>query len=235
MMRDRLVLRGLALLATMTLAPLSAAAWEQKGHAIINRLAIEAAASKLPEFMNASREQLIYNGFEPDRWRREGQTPMTIGFAPDHFFDSERWGSIASIEPDRYSFMEKLDARKIGLARVGYLPYAIVENYGRLVNAFRYLRDPRNAKDQASLSANAVYVAGVLGHYVADGCQPMHVSIHFNGWTDGVPNPKNFTTDRKLHSRYETLYVNAALDTARVRSHARAPERLPNVWGSIQQ
>ena len=127
-----------------------------------------------------------------------------------------------------------LTERHIDL-RVGYLPYAIIENYGRLVNAFRYFRDSRNAKDQASLSANAVYVAGVLGHYVADGCQPMHVSIHFNGWTDGVPNPKNFTTDRKLHGRYETLYVNVALDTARVRSHARAPERLPNVWGSIQQ
>ena len=223
-----------ALMVSVLFLPVPAFAWGQKGHSIVNEVAIDLAASKLPPFMNAGREHLIFNGFEPDRWRIEGRSPMNIAQELDHQIDEEQWGAFSTLPADRYAFIKQLSERHIDL-KIGYLPYAIIENYGRLVNAFRYLRDPRNAKDQASLSANAVYVAGVLGHYVADGCQPMHVSIHFNGWTDGVANPKNFTTDRKLHSRYETLYVNAALDTARVRSHARAPERLPNVWGSMQQ
>src|SRR5213592_3180568 len=100
----RSMFAGLLLL----IMPFPASAWESKGHLMINRLAIEAAAAKLPEFMNASREQLIYNAFEPDRWRREGQNPLTLGSAPDHFFDTERWGSVSTIEADRYSFMEKL-------------------------------------------------------------------------------------------------------------------------------
>src|SRR5581483_164917 len=62
-----------------------------------------------------------------------------------------------------------------------------------------------------------------------------HLTIHFNGWVDGAPNPRDFTTDRKFHSRFETLYVNAALDVPRVRAKGRAPERLPNVWDSIKQ
>src|SRR5207244_2207517 len=102
--------------------------------------------------------------------------------APDHFFDSERWGAISTIEPDRYLFMEKVAERKIKLDRIGYLPYAIIENYGRLVNAFRHWREARTASDRDTARANAIYYAGVLGHYVGDGSQPLHVSIHFNGW-----------------------------------------------------
>jgi hypothetical protein len=224
----------LASLLLLTM-PLYARAWEQKGHLMINRLAIEAAASKLPEFMNASRAQLIYNGFEPDRWRREGKTPMTAGMAPDHFFDTERWGSIATIEPDRYSFMEKLAARKIELARVGFLPYAIVENYGRLVNAFRFWRTAKTPADRESARANAVFYAGVMGHYVGDGSQPLHLSIHYNGWADNTPNPKNYTKDRRLHSRYEGAYVDTAIEIATVKAKVQPPQRLNDVPGAIRQ
>ena len=45
----------------------------------------------------------------------------------------------------------------------------------------------------------------------------------------------NFTTDRKFHSRYESLYVNAALGTSRARTPAHGPEQLSNVWESIKQ
>src|SRR5215468_10808845 len=62
-------MRWLTACFLLLLSPLTAAGWGEKGHLLINRLAIDAAASKLPEFMNAAREQIIYNGYEPDRWR----------------------------------------------------------------------------------------------------------------------------------------------------------------------
>src|SRR5262245_8007624 len=133
------------------LSTVSAAAWGDKGHLMINRLAIEAASSKLPEFMNAARDQLIYNGFEPDRWREEGRTSaMNTAQAADHFFDSEYWGPISTLEPDRYSFMEKVAAKKVELVKIGYVPYAIVENYGKLVNAFRFWRTAKTPQDRES-------------------------------------------------------------------------------------
>src|SRR5437870_917583 len=214
--------------------PVPAFAWGQKGHLIVNGVAIDVASPKLPPFMNADREQIIFNGYEPDRWRTEGRSPMNIAQEVDHQIDLEKWGSFSTLPADRYSFMRQLTDRHIDL-RIGYLPYAIIENYGRLVNAFRYWRDAKDPKDQQSLRANAVYVAGVLGHYVGDASQPLHVTIHFNGWAEGAPNPKNFTTDRKFHSRYESLYVNVAIDTSRVRAHARGPQRLSNVWDAIKQ
>ena len=214
----------------------SAAAWGEKGHLMVNRLAIDAAASKLPDFMNAAREHIIYNGPEPDRWRDEGRTSsMNTVQAADHFFDSELWGSISTIDPDRFSFMEKVAAKKVELVKIGYLPYAIIENYGKLVNAFRYWRNAKTPEDRESARANAVYVAGVMGHYVGDGSMPMHLSIQYNGWLDTSPNPKNFTKDRGFHGRYEAAYVNAAVDIAAVRPKMQGIQRLSNVWDSVKQ
>jgi hypothetical protein len=197
-------------------------------------VAIDAAASKLPAFMNASREHLIYNAYEPDRWRAEGRSPMNVVQELDHYLNIERWGSISTLPVDRYSFLQQLSERKVEL-KVGYLPYAIIENYGRLVNAFRNWRNAKSPTDRESSSANAVYVAGVMAHYVGDASQPLHMTIHLNGWAAGVPNPKQFSTQRDIHSRYETGYVNAAIEVQMIRRDVRTPERLPDVWDSIKQ
>jgi len=229
-------MRTLSAFLLLLLLPLSSAAWGEKGHLMINRAAIDAASSKLPEFMNSAREQIIYNAYEPDRWREEGRTSsMNTVQAADHFFDSEYWGPISTIEPDRYSLMEKVALKKIELIKIGYLPYAIIENYGKLVNAFRFWRNAKTPQDRESARMNAVYVAGVLGHYVGDGAQPMHMSIHYNGWLDGAPNPKEYTKDRGFHSRYETAYVNAAVEISAVAPKMQAPQRLANVWQSIKE
>jgi hypothetical protein len=225
---------ALCLVLLLLLAPQHASAWGEKGHLMVNRLAIAASGAQLPPFMGAASAEITYNGYEPDRWREENGSALNTAQAPDHFFDSEKWGSIASIEKDRYAFMAKLAERKVDLEKVGYLPYAIIEGYGRLRNAFRQWRNAKTAEDRESARANAVHYAGVLGHYVADGAQPMHLSIHFDGWADGVPNPKNFTKARGLHSRYEAAYVNRAVDEAQVQAKVQRPQQLTDVFGSIK-
>jgi hypothetical protein len=160
---------------------------------------------------------------------------MNTAQAADHFFDSELWGPIATIDPDRYAFMEKVSAKKIELVKVGYLPYAIVENYSKLVNAFRFWRNAKSAEERESARQNAVYIAGVLGHYVGDSTMPMHTSIEYNGWLETSPNPKGYTKDRNFHSRYESQYVDAAVQDDAVRPKVQAPTRLPNVWEAIKQ
>src|SRR5262245_48379184 len=128
-------------LIVLVLVSSSVLGWGEKGHYMVNRLALDAAANSLPAFMRSSAAQLVYNAYEPDRWREEADSPMNEAQAPDHFFDSEMWGDIATIAPSRYAFMAKMVEKKTDLAKVGYLPYAIVENYGRLRNAFRKYRN----------------------------------------------------------------------------------------------
>jgi hypothetical protein len=214
--------------------PAGSAAWGPKGHFMVNRLAIEASASRLPPFMKAATSDLVYNALEPDRWREEAGSPMNIAQAPDHFFDSEYFGAVSSIPADRYAFMALLGAKKVDLIKVGYLPYAIIENYARLRNAFRNWRNAKTAADRESARANAVHYAGLLGHYVADGTMPMHLSVHFNGWADGYANPKGFTTDRMFHARYETAYVDAAINQAMVKAKVVTPQRLTDVFGAVK-
>jgi hypothetical protein len=224
---------GISVLLILIL-PIASTAWGPKGHFIVNRLAIEASASRLPPFMKAATNDLVYNALEPDRWREEANTAMNIAQAPDHFFDSEYWGSVTTIPNDRYAFMSQLGAKKVELIKVGYLPYAIIENYARLRNAFRNYRNAKTDADRQAAQANAVQYAGVLGHYVADATMPMHLSVHHNGWEDGYPNPKGFTKDRMFHSRYETVYVDAAITQAAVKARVAAPQRLTNVFGAVK-
>jgi hypothetical protein len=209
-------------------------AWGPKGHSMINRLAIGAAAAKLPAFMNAAAKDLIYNANEPDRWREEVDSALNIAQAPEHFFDSEYWGAIATIPGDRLDFTKQIAAKNIDLNKAGYLPYAIMENYGRLRNAFRNFRNAKTPEDRASARTNAIHYAGVLGHYVGDGTMPMHLSVHSNGWASGYPNPKNYTTDRMFHSRYETAYVDAAISESVVKSKVTPPLRLGNVFIAVK-
>jgi hypothetical protein len=227
-------MRTTAAIALILLIPISGFAWGQKGHLMINRVAIDAAASKLPEFMNAGREQIIYNAYEPDRWRDERRTPMNNAQELDHYLDLEQWGPMSTLPADRVLFLQQILERKANL-RMGYLPYALMESYGRLVNAFRYWRNAKTPTDRESARANALYVAGVMGHYVGDGSQPMHMTIHHHGWAANVPNPKNFTKEYGIHERYETAYVNTAIDVSQVRPHVQSPQRLPQVWEAIKQ
>src|SRR5215831_15672161 len=214
--------------------PASARAWGEKGHLMINRLAIEKSGPQLPEFMAAGRNQLIYDGYEPDRWREEFNTPMNTAQAADHFLDSELWGPIATLEPDRYAFMEKVAAKHIELVKVGYLPYAIVETYGKLRNAFRQWRSAKTPEDREAARINALVYAGILGHYVGDGSNPMHLSIHYDAWDAKTPNPNGYRTTKGLHAQFEANYVNQAVNIADVQPKVVAPQRLQNVFASIK-
>jgi len=61
---------------------------------------------------------------------------------------------------------------------------------------------------------------GVLAHYVGDGSQPMHVSIHFNGWGPG-PNPEGFT-EEKIHAYFEGEFIRDYMNEAAVRADMTA-------------
>src|SRR5215831_10727011 len=200
----------------LLLTPNSVGAWGEKGHLMINRLALDKAGPQLPEFMVAARNQLIYDAYEPDRWREEVNTPMNTAQAADHFFDSELWGAIPTIEADRYAFMEKAAAKKIELVKIGYLPYAIIENYVRLRNAYRQWRNAKTADDREAARVNALVYGGILGHYVGDGSNPMHLSIHYDGWESHTANPKGYRTAKGLHSQFETAYVSSAIEIGEV-------------------
>ena len=64
---------------------------------------------------------------------------------------------------------------------------------------------------------------GVWGHYVGDASQPLHVSIHYNGWGREYPNPNGYTVD-PVHSPFESDFVVANVKLADVQAAMGAPK-----------
>jgi len=92
--------------------------------------------------------------------------------------------------------------------KVGLQPYVTTEVYERLQSAFRDYRALAAAKkDTKPSEAEITFLAGWLGHYVADGSMPLHTSIQYNGWTG--PNPNGYTTEHHIHALFESEYVHA--------------------------
>jgi hypothetical protein len=53
---------------------------------------------------------------------------------------------------------------------------------------------------------------GIWSHYVGDASQPLHVSVHFNGWGGDFPNPKGFTHSKTIHAHFEGAFVRQNAD-----------------------
>jgi hypothetical protein len=61
-------------------------------------------------------------------------------------------------------------------------------------------------RDTKPIEQSVLYYAGWLGHYVADGAQPLHVTINHDGWV-AKENPKGFTTEHGIHWKFESTFV----------------------------
>ena len=69
-----------------------------------------------------------------------------------------------------------------------------------------------------------IFYAGWLGHYVADGSQPLHTTIQYNGWVG--PNPNGYTTEHGIHAKFESTYVAQNITPKDFARFVHAPEHL---------
>ncbi|MDP9017985.1 MAG: hypothetical protein M3N19_06680, partial [Candidatus Eremiobacteraeota bacterium] len=60
--------------------------------------------------------------------------------------------------------------------------------------------------------------AGVWGHYVGDSSQPLHITVHFNGWGK-YPNPAGYSNSPHMHDLFETDFVERSVTQAGVSKH----------------
>jgi hypothetical protein len=165
----------------------------------------------MPAFFRNAGARLSFLGPEPDRWRdnKELYKALSEVNGPDHFIDIDKPENFAALPNDRYQYSDWL--RSIGKdpKDIGFLPYSILEGYQKMQVLFRLWRATQNPAEREQIEQNIIYYGGVLGHYVADGSQPLHATIHYNGWSTSA-NPENFTRE-PLHWRFEGEYVKAQM------------------------
>lgn len=217
---------ALPLLACVLLAPPSAdpadpVRWGEDGHRMAARAAAGALPEGMPAFFTDAGDQLAWLNPEPDRWRSRPLREMDQAWSYDHYIDLENVPDGALDAGDRFVYLKALyDA---GLAKperdAGFLPFRIVEMYQRLVTEWRLWR-AATGDERRWIEERIVNDAGILGHYVTDGSQPHHTTIHFNGWNaghvPGVTNPEGYTESRDFHGRFESDFVRRHVDGADV-------------------
>ena len=196
--------------------------WGYHGHEISGLAAALKAPTEMPGFFHQASKQLSYLNPEPDRWRERAETdldPAAKAFSPDHYIDMEfvPEGSLTSAA-DRYAFIEALIKSGRKPAEAGFLPYRILELFQRLRMEFRLWRTVTDPLRRTLIEQRIINDAGILGHYVTDGANPHHTTMHHNGWVGD--NPKSFSTDNTIHYRFEHVYVQ---------SHVQLNDLLPLV------
>jgi hypothetical protein len=200
--------------------------WGRDGHVLVGMAAAALLPDDMPAFFRGAVDQLGWLNFDPDRWRDDRMVESNEAFQYDHFIDLEAVPDAALAAPHRFAYLALLS--KSGIARpeqLGLLPFRILELTERLTVEFRQWRQATDARERSWIEQRIISDAGILGHYVADGSNPHHSTIHFNGWDATTANPDGYTTDRTFHRRFEADFVSAAIRLEDVRARAVTPAR----------
>jgi hypothetical protein len=242
-------------LAAFSVCTSGARAWGAKGHRIINGDAARALPATVPAFLRTPEaiEEIMVLGPEPDRLKGAGRM-WDSEFDPGHYLDLDDDGTIAgtvplaNLPPTREAYDtavragHQIEGHAPDQYRVGYLPYSIIEDFQLVTQDFAWWRvDSYGATHASDPAARAAFDEdrrlretltlrdiGYWGHFIADGSQPLHVSVHYNGWGP-YPNPNGYTESKTTHADFETAFVNAhaSAELVQPRIGPYAPSSVP--------
>lgn len=226
----------LSLLAGLVTAagagPGAAVRWGFHGHEIAGRAAATDLPAAMPAFFRDAAGQLSYLNPEPDRWRGDGFRELSEATRYDHYVDFEVIPDSVLALPDRYLYLTALQQLGLGhpAREAGLLQYRMVELYQSMVVSWRLWRAESDPQRRAWIEQRIVNDAGILGHFVTDGANPHHTSVHHNGWNPAFPNPRGFTSGPGFHSRFESQFVEANITLGHLLPHmSGSPRRLDGV------
>ncbi len=233
------------------LAPVAALAWGTQGHTMINRLAAQGLPATLPAFVRtpAAVREIAYLGPDEDRLKGAGRS-WDADNDPGHYLDIGDdltvFGVVrlSALPPTMEAYTRALEAAHSDPYRAGYVPYTIMDGWEQVRQDFALWRvDNYLASHAATARARASFAAeralrqtltladiGRWGHFVADGSQPLHVTVHFNGWGN-YPNPNGYSTAHNIHAMFESEFVDRYVTLADVRRdlspmHVMQPQTL---------
>ena len=226
--RSLSILAGTALLGSLHALP--AWAWGHTGHLDISDLAAASLPDAVPAFLRTPEAIAAIRelGPEPDISKDAGTTHDDER-DPGHYIDLNDDGTVPGgsllkadgtpVNLSREAFDTMLRSAGSDQYAEGYLPYTIVDGWQQVRKDFAYVRADQvglaTATDDADRQFFSSQLAlrqqltirdiGVWSHYVGDASQPLHVSIHYNGWGK-YPNPNNYTT-KPIHGQFEGAFV----------------------------
>jgi hypothetical protein len=157
--------------------------WGNIGHSIINRKCALSFSPAMVGF-NVWADSLSIHASDADTRKSKDSNE-----SPKHFIDIDNYSefSVNKRIPSTYDSVVAIHGSLFVITN-GTLPWATVIAYDSLKQSFKKRQWHK-----------AMLFASDLGHYVADGHMPLHLTPNYDG---------QFTAQKGIHSRYETTMVS---------------------------
>jgi hypothetical protein len=229
------VLTAFAIVVCLAAGARDGWAWGATAHEWISGIAVEKLPDGVPAFVRPpeAAADIAVIGREPDRSKGAGKTH-------DADRDSAHWmsladdGSVVGVLPlaelpeTRENYDTLLRARGFTQYQAGYLFYAIVDGWQQIRKDFAYWRAAVKGAESATTPDERAWFEndrklremltlrdiGIWSHFVGDASQPLHVSVHYEGWGN-YPNPKGYTM-KDIDAYFEGEFVRHNLQRAAV-------------------
>ncbi len=206
-------------------------AWWGGGHETLTRASVRALPEEIPEFFRAAfaENAIAHGAYDPDLARNRSTPNARAAESPQHYFDVE----LLQGRP----FADNLGAHirlcdELGTSyhSVGTLPYVLAEWTERLAIAFQ---EHRKWPDNPIIQSKCLVYAGFVAHYAQDMCQPLHLTVHFNGRA----KPDGSSPGTGIHENVDALVGRLKLkadDLAKDQEILPVEELLPAIFQQIK-
>ncbi len=160
--------------------------WGKTGHKLINKEAVSILPPEMIAF-KGWQDYLIAHAVDADDRRKFDKTEPPKHYIDIDFYKEFNNGRMIYDKQQLETIYSDSTVKAIGL-----LPWATMDTFNNLIEAFK-----ENNRDKA-----LIYAAD-LAHYVADGHQPFHTVMNYNG---------QLTNQKGIHGRYEIDMIEKYYD-----------------------
>ncbi|MDE0301219.1 MAG: hypothetical protein OXN17_21530 [Candidatus Poribacteria bacterium] len=175
----------------------TSSAWWSGGHGILTRAAVKAAHDEMPEFFRSGGKMIAHCAFDPDVSKNRGTPVVRSSEHSEHYIDLELLDG-RSLPKNRYEFIQLCTELGARPEKVGLVPYAVAEWTERLAVAFA---EHRKWPDNLFIQNKCLVYAGFLAHYAQDMCQPLHLTVDYNGRRQ----PDGSILHKGIHEKVDAL------------------------------
>ena len=171
--------------------------WWAGGHGILTRAAVEALPDEMPAFFREGGPMIAHCSYDPDVSKNRATALVRAAEHPEHYLDLELLQG-QTLPKTRYEYVQLCDELGVQPEKVGFLPYALAEWTERLAVAFA---EHRKWPDNPFIEQKCLVYAGFIAHYAQDLCQPLHLTVHF----DGKRQPSGEMLHKGIHEKVDAL------------------------------
>jgi hypothetical protein len=178
--------------------------WWSNGHGILTKAAVQALPDEVPAFFRDGEGMIAHCAYDPDISKNRGAPHVSGAEHPEHYLDLELLEG-KPLPKNRYEFTQLCTELGIKPDKVGFVPYALAEWTERLAVAFA---EHRKWPNNPFIQSKCLVYAGFVAHYAQDMCQPLHLTIDF----DGRKQPDGSVLHKGIHEKVDALIENLKLD-----------------------